>query len=306
MRPLWGWLAASLMALLSHEAVADPIGYVSTFSDLYRVDLATGAATRVGAIGFNDVDGLAFAPGGQLYGVADQTAASGSGLSDFLIRIDVATGAGTLVGPLSGLANRGPNGSLDYGLAFTCDGRLWLSSDSTGVLWEVTPGSGQVREVASTGVPLSGLAARGSELIGVGVRQGFGDAAQQATYRIDTQTGNTVRIGSLASGDTLSGAGADFDLGGALWATLDSQPPDFNRATRVARVDLTTGAATVVASLSGIQDNLSARGLAIAPPAACAVAGPAPLSAVPGPGLLALSLLMLLAAAIGMRHLPKP
>ena len=305
MRPLWGWLAASLMALLSHDALADPIGYVSTFSDLYRVDLATGAATRVGPIRFNDVDGLAFAPDGQLYGVADQTAGSGSGLTDFLVRIDTTTGNGTLVGPLSGLANQGPNGSLDYGLAFTCDGRLWLSSDSTGVLWEVTPGTGQVRQVASTGVPLSGLAARGRELFGIGVRQGFGDAVQQATYRIDTQTGSTERIGSLASVDTLSGAGADFDSGGALWATLDSQPPDFNRATRVARIDLTTGAANVVASLSGIQDNVSARGLAIAPPAACSVGAPGPAQPVPGAGVLMLIVLSTLAALLGARQLQR-
>lgn len=301
MRPLWGWLAASLMVLLSHDAAADPIGYAATFSDLYRVDLATGAAARVGPIGFNDVDGLAISPTGQLYGVADQTAGSGTGLTDFLIRIDPATGAGSLVGPLSGLANQGPNGSLDYGLAFTCDGRLWLSSDSTGALWEVTPSSGQVRQVASTGVPLSGLAARGRELFGIGVRQGFGDASQQATYRIDTETGSTARIGSLGSADTLSGAGADFDAGGTLWATLDSQPPEFNRATRVARIDLATGAAAVVASMSGIQDNISVRGLAIAPPAACYVAGTSEPLSVPAPGGPLLIVLGTLTALLGAR-----
>lgn len=303
MRPWKGRLLAGLLLPFSLCVQAEPIGYVATFSDLYRVDLATGAATRIGPIGFNDVDGLAISPDGQLYGVADLTAGSGSGLTDFLIRIDHVTGAGTQIGPLSGLANQGPGGSLDYGLAFTCDGRLWLSSDSTGSLWEVARGSGQVRLVADTGAPLSGLAARGRELFGIGVRQGFGDATQQATYRIDVETGRADRIGSLGSSDTLSGAGADFDMTGVLWATLDSQPPDFNRATRVARVDLATGAATVVASLTGIQDNLSARGLAIAPPAPCSVAGPLPPVVVPGPGAPLLFVLGAIAALFGARRL---
>ena len=299
MRPWKDWLLASLLLPFSLSAQAEPIGYVSTFSDLYRVDLSTGVATRIGPIGFNDVDGLAISPDGVLYGVADLTAGSGSGLTDFLIRIDHSTGAGTLIGPLSGLANQGPGGALDYGLAFTCDGRLWLSSDSTGSLWEVARGSGQVRLVAETGAPISGLAGRGRELYGIGVRQGFGDASQQATYRIDTATGRAERIGSLTSPDTLSGAGADFDMEGVLWATLDSQPPDFNRPTRVARIDLSNGSAAVVASLSGIQDNLSARGLAIAPPGTCSVAGPLPPAVVPGPGLTLLAALAALAALLG-------
>lgn len=303
MRPLLGRLLAGLISMLSLPALAAPVGYVSTLTDLYRLDLGTGVATRVGAIGFNDVDGLALAEDGTLYGVADLTAGSGSALTDFLVRIDTGSGQATLVGALSGLAGQGPGGSLDYGLAFTCDGRLWLSSDSTGSLWEVNRSNAQTRLVGNTQAPLSGLAARGNELFGIGVRQGFGDASQQATYRINIDNATATRIGSLGLTDTLSGAGADFDSSGVLWSTLDSQPPEIGRATRIARIDLASGAATGVIPISGIRDDVSARGLAIAPTSGCGVSGPLPPEIVPGPGLPMLLLLAFAAALFGVRQL---
>jgi hypothetical protein len=304
MRPLRDRLLVGLMALLPLTALAEPVGYVAAFDRLYRIDLATRQATAVGPIGFNDVDGLAFGPGGVLYGVADATVGPGSGISDLLITINTTTGAGTLVGPLTGLSGTGPGGNLDYGLAFTCDGRLWMSSDSTGQLWEVTPGTGQVRLVTNTATPLSGLAGWGNELFGVGVQTGFGNAAQQAAYRIEPSTGNVTLIGNLGVGDALSGAGADFDAAGVLWATLDSQPPDVDRPSRVARIELITGTATVTGNITGIADNISARGLAIGPTRGCNVVPIASdPSNVPGPGLPMLVLLGALSAAIGLRRL---
>ena len=97
MRPLLRRrLLAALFCLLPLPALAAPQAYVSAWNTLYRLDLATGQATPVGTgIGFNDVEGLAFAPDGTLYGVADGTAGSGSASTDFLIRIDTATGTGT-------------------------------------------------------------------------------------------------------------------------------------------------------------------------------------------------------------------
>ena len=305
MRPLRDWLLAGLLTLLPLMASADPLGYAVAFDTLYRVDLATGQATLIGPVGFNDVDGLAFGPDGTLYGAADATAGSGSGISDLLIRIDTNSGAGTLVAPLAGLAGTGPGGSLDYGLAFTCDGRMWASSDSTGQFWEVTPATGAVRLVANTGAPLSGLAANGEALYGIGVTQGSGNATQQALYQIDPETGAVTRIGSLGVGDTLSGAGADFDASGVLWATLDSQPPDFDRASRIARIDLTTGTATVIGSATGVTDNISLRSMAIAPTAACATGsgGPVRPSAhvVPGPSNTLLALLAFVLVLVGYR-----
>ena len=132
MRPLLARLTAGLMALLPLAADAEPFGYAAGGDNqLYRLDLGSGQATRVGAMGFVDVEGLALSPHGVLYGVADGgTGLPGSSVPDFLVRIDPATGAGTAIGSL-GLMGQGTGAffDLDYGLAFTCDGRL--QADST-------------------------------------------------------------------------------------------------------------------------------------------------------------------------------
>ena len=76
---------------------------------LITVDTNAGTGNAVGDIGFADVDAIAFAPDGTLYGVDART--------DNLIRIDSNTGAGTVVGPV-GFPFVG-------GMAFSSDGVLY-------------------------------------------------------------------------------------------------------------------------------------------------------------------------------------
>jgi hypothetical protein len=301
MRPLQAPLLAALIAMLPLAAAAEPIGYAAGFDTLYRIDLATGRATAVGGIGFNDVEGLAFAQDGTLYGVADATVGSGSGVTDLLIRINPATGAGSLVAPLAGLAGLGSTGNLDYGLAFTCDQRLWLSSDTTNQLWEVTPATGATRFVANTGASLSGLAGREHDLYGLSV------GASPTLYRIATDTGATVALGPANVGGVVDDAGLDFDGAGALWATLDPEPAAVG-ASRFARLDTTTGAGTVIATSSVTQ--IGMEGLAIAPVPACGTVGgvgnvPVAPIPVPGPGLPMLAILGAFAAAFGLARVRR-
>ncbi|MCK7594418.1 DUF4394 domain-containing protein [Pseudomarimonas salicorniae] len=302
MRPLcMPRLLLAAAACLPLAAMADPVAYGVGFRDLYRVDLATGTHTRVGPVGFNDIEGLAFVGLNELYGAVDFTRDSGGTATDFLIRINVSTGQGTLVGPLSGLAGAGPDGQLDYGLAATCDGRLWLSSETTQELWEVSRLNGGVRRVGSTGASLSGLAGRESTLYGVSV----GDGA--SLFRINPETGETVRVGALGVGGPIENVGLDFDANGVLWATLD--PRDSARPTRVVRINLDTGAATLV---SNINLDVGIKGLAIATPPACTTGGGgggasftnAP-TEVPGPGPLLLGLLAALTGLLGVRGLAR-
>ncbi|HET9049775.1 MAG TPA: hypothetical protein VFN29_12545 [Chiayiivirga sp.] len=298
--------------LVPLTALAAPqTAYVSAFNQLYKLDLDTAHAEPIGTgIGFNDVEAIAFGPNGVLYGIADGTVGLGSSSTDFLIRIDTSTGAGTLVGHLSALEQQGPNGQLDYGLAFTCDGKLWASSDTTGRFWEINPSSATTREVGNTGLPLSDVSARGNQLFAIGVTRGFDDPNQQALYRLDPTTAAATRVGSLGVPDILSSVGMDFDANGQLWATLDSQPPDINRPSRLARINPETGQATVIGSINGIIDNLSARALAIGPAGACSGNGPAGSgdpAMVPGPGIPALLVLGLVAGLSGARRLrPRP
>jgi hypothetical protein len=300
MRPSHAWrLLAVLLIASPVAAIAQTVGYGAGFSELYRITLADGSLVRVGpaaGIGFNDVEGLAFAADGTLYGVADQTmqvGGGGSATTDFLIRISTATGAGSLVGQLPGLQGQGTgSGQLDYGLAFTCDGRLWMSSETIGSLWEVNPSTGSVRLVGNTGASISGLAARGNVLYGVSVDP------QPRLYRIDTASAAATVIGPLGVGGVVVGVGLDFDSAGQLWATLDpgATVPGFSR---LVRVDPQTGAGTVVAQLP--IEFVTMKALAIAPTGGCAAAAEA--TPVPGPGLPILVLLGMLLGGLGLRRM---
>ena len=296
MRPLLGRLLVGLLPLLPLTAVADPVGYTVGFNTLYRLDMATGQATAVGPIGFTDVEGLAFSSGGTLYGVADAgTGEPNSSITDVLIRIDTTTGAGTLVGQL-GLQGLGPSGNLDYGLAFTADGRLWLSSDSTNQLWEVSPAGAVTRLVGPTGRAISGLAARGNELYGVSVD------ATPSLYRIDTGSGAASLIGALNVGGVVADAGLDFDAAGQLWAVLDPEPAA-EGASRAVRIDTTTGAGSVAANISVA--SVGMEGLALAPTSLTGGGNGQQVTPqfIPGPSNAFLSLLMALAAIFGVRRL---
>lgn len=297
MRPLWlPRLALAALVLLPLVALSQPVGYGAGFRDLYRVDLSTGQYSRVGAIGFNDVEGMAFAGLGELYAAVDGTQGSGGTASDFLIRIDLVTGAGTLVGPLTGLAGQGPSGQMDYGLAATCDGRLWLSSENTQELFEVSRLNGGVRRVGSTGASLSGLAGRGETLYGVSV------GSDAALYRVDTATARATRVGALGIGGAIENVGLDFDGNGVLWATLD--PLNSSLPSRVVRIDPSTGAATLV---SNIALDVGIEGLAITGTPACQPGGglSGDPEQIPGPGAAMLALLAMLTLLIGARGLAR-
>ncbi|MBD8526630.1 hypothetical protein [Pseudomarimonas arenosa] len=282
------------LLLLSSQLAAEPMAYGVGFRDLYRLDLGSGQFTLIGPVGYNDIEGLALDSGGQLLGAVDASAGSGGVATDFLIRINSATGQGNLIGQLSGLAGLGPEGQLDYGLAFTCDNRLWLSSE-TGELWEVNRGNAEVRRVGSTGAALSGLAGRGEQLYGVSVGNNAG------LYRIDRDSAAATLVGALGVGGPNENVGLDFDASGVLWAVLD--PRDASRPTRVARVDLQTGAATVV---STINHDVGMKGLAIAPVAPCSTTpggqAAAP-EAVPVAAPWVLWLIGVVTVAVGARRL---
>jgi hypothetical protein len=91
-------------------------------SSLYTIDITTGAATLVGAIGFNQVGAMAFHPTTDvLYAVG---ARSGDGV-EVLLTINPSTGVGTEVGP-TGAANLG----TAAGMSFRSDGTLFVYHSS--------------------------------------------------------------------------------------------------------------------------------------------------------------------------------
>jgi hypothetical protein len=315
MRPIAHRLLVAVALLFSAGAGSQPIGYASgtdpeTARDaLYRIDLGSAAATRIGYVGFRDVDGLAFHPDGTLYGAADGSNESG-GTSDLLVRINPSTGAGTLAVHLDGLSGLGPGqgGQLDYGLAATCDGQLWASSDTLGTLWRVNRSTGAAQAVSSGGPPLSGLTARGQVLFGLAVDPDV------ALYRFDTRTSELTRVGPVTLANRIYDAGLDFDADGRLWATLDYLvPPEGAPAVfrnDLAQIDPETGAIVSLRPIIGTGSGLNTvqlEGFALAGPS-CTGQGtlpglaPVPVTASGSWSLGALALLLIAAAGAFIRR----
>ncbi len=205
---------------IADQTVAAPVAYGASVLRLYRIGLGSQTATALNTYGaaggqeIADIEGLAFAPDGILHGVSDPSKA--------LVRLNTSTGRATLVSRLDVSLRDAP--SLDLGLAFTCDGRAWLSSDQQRRLWELNPVDGSVRLLAETAVRLSGLAARGNELFGISVAGPDAPSLTQSIYRINTSTGELTRIGEFSTNLPVVDAGLDFDEQGRLWATFDYNP----------------------------------------------------------------------------------
>jgi hypothetical protein len=228
----------AVSAAMALPAAAEPLAYAVSFNKLYRLDLGTGQTTLIGDTGFNDVEGLALSQEGVLYGIVDSTKT--------LITIDKQNGHGTVIGSVgnTGLTGAGVGqfDALDFGLAFTCDGRLWASSDTVKRLWQINPVNGRATLVGDLGFQITGLGANRSGLYGLGSQ---GD---EGVYRIDPTNAHATRFGNLAPNLVFADGGLDFDGNGTLWGILDYRPPDDNRNSDIVRIDLTTGVATFVST----------------------------------------------------------
>jgi len=285
---------------------------------LYSIDLESGAATRVASLSpaKMDVEGLAFAPGGTLYAIDDESLT--------LFRLNSANALVDTASEvyLSGLPLGGRN---DFGMTFGCDGTLYITSVSENALFRVNQVSGQATRIGQLGANISGIAAWGNPTVlyglGNGLRNASGDNVQTDApnlYLIDTQTGAANVVGPLGMGtaiDAYTEGGLDFDANGQLWAITDRRVPD-NQPSQVFRIDLTTGAASGKRVLSGI----GFESLAIAPPADCepdvepppppppppAPVTLAPTASVPALGPIGLAMAALLLLATGLLAVRRP
>ena len=260
MRRSLPFAALAVLATAAMPAAADPLAYAVSFNKLYRIDLANGQTTLIGETGFNDVEGLALSDEGVLYGIVDSTKT--------LITIDKQSGRGTAVAATvgnTGLTGQGVGqfDALDFGLTFSCDGRLWASSDTTRKLWQIDPASGRATFASSLGFQITGLGANRDGLFGLGSQ---GD---EGVYRIDPVTGTSTRFSTIAPNLVFADGGLDFDASGNLWAILDYRPPDDNRDSDIVRIATDTGATTFMAKTLPEME-----GLAIASVAACRGPGP--------------------------------
>lgn len=265
---------------------------------LWRVDLSTGRVERIGQTGFLDMEGLALAPDGTLYGADDE--------SKTLVTVNTNSGFSRPVGNLRNNMGLPLAQPMDFGMTFTCSGELLVSSDTEQSLFLASLETGRLERIGepgSLGAPITDLAAWGDALYGIGQgltgRDGEFTADAPNLYRIDRASATAEFVGSLGEAVLpYANAGLAFDAAGKLWAITDRRAdgtPDI--ASEILEIDLETGAArkSADAELVGFES------LAIAPPGGCQTRGGVAPGAVEIPvgnpaGLAILALLLLIAA----------
>jgi hypothetical protein len=317
--PLRAVIASLVLAVTGVAANAETIAYGEAFDTLYAFELSTRNAVPVGRAGtyggtaLANIEGLTFSPDGQqLYAVSDT-------LLKVLMTVDRNTGAASVIGPLGGSAGLGDTGQgnfnvLDLGMSFTCDGRLWLSSGATGSLWEVDPATASSTKVGNLGVTITGLTARGNELIGTGSHD------DPNLYLIDPKTAKATVIGGYGAGvSPITTASPGFEPSGQLWSVVDNVPPLPPLNTQPQWSSLATisnhGNLTVVGDImtpSGQKYPTNAtqlpyvglKGMAIASPCSitAAATAPAPALSVVGSAILALLLALLAGTSLRLRR----
>ncbi len=199
-------------------------------SILYSISPTTGAATTVGAIGFDQVDALAFAPGGTLYGVGQNGAGKWT-----LLKIDLTTGAGTAVGA-TGLDVRfqdiafGSGGSL-FGYSTAARQR-----SKTGNVYSIDPNSGTAKFLgnlpgaADDTAPVALSSANSLYAVNAG-SLGIVNGASSSTA---TALHYSPSFGSAPS----AAKAVEYDAqSGKLWALMDQG----NRGDYLATIDVKTG-----------------------------------------------------------------
>jgi hypothetical protein len=274
MKSVVRFLMASLLAAATTVALAAPVGYsVNSDADqlldngdsLHRIDLETGVATAVSgeivvsATGYRtDIEGLAFDLSGNLWAIDE----------DSFRLFQVSTVSGFVKGEgdvsLSGLSDRSEN---DFGMTFTCDDQLYISSVTSQTLYRLGL-DGVATVVGATGAldyNISALAAWGNpvELYGLGNGlDGNNVPDARSLFLIDTQTGKATQIGTLGpAASNYFQAGLSFDTDGTLWALTDRG----DQPSEVLNIDVISGEATLISTVSGG----GFESLAVAAPSGC-------------------------------------
>jgi hypothetical protein len=269
-------LVVSLFATSANSApmaysVNSDSGNISTEDSLYLIDLATGSDQRRGTLFTGvetrrDTEGLAFAPDGTLWGIDDESLS--------LFPITTSNGAVSFQAEknLSGIQAGGGN---DFGMTFSCDNTLYITSVASNTLYTLDL-EGNSTVIGSLGANISAIAAIGNptRLYGLGNGQfENGNTDSPNLYSINTDTGAATLIGAL--GNTVgvyNQGGLAFDSSGDLWAITDRRIVNgeiANLASQVLRIDVNSGAASVVSSTSEV----GFESLAIAPPTECSGPG---------------------------------
>jgi len=270
-----------LIALFASSANGEPIAYsvnsdsgnVLTMDSLYQIDLASGYDQQRGERSESHVDteGLAIAPNGVLWGIDDS--------SRSLFPINPISGSVRSQDEIT-LAGFAIGGKDDFGMTFSCDNSLYITSVRFKTLYQLyMDGSSRIIGAeGAIGQNISAIAATGSptRLYGIGNGQfenGTTDAPNLYSISLDPDSkdsGVAKLIGPLGpEAGPYGQAGLAFDKDGVLWAITDRRIVDGKIAelpSQILRIDVETGKATLVSSTI---DEVGFESLAIAAPTDC-------------------------------------
>lgn len=238
----------------------------STWDSLYLIDLAlSGSEQRRGPLfsgvyNHFDTEGLAFSPDGTLWGVDDD--------SRILFPINPVTGTVNFLDVIAFPAFPAGGGN-DFGMTFTCDNTLYLTSVVNRTLYRVDEQgvSHVVGGLGALGANISAIATTGNPARLYGLGNGLledGQVDSPNLYSIDTVTGVATLVGPLTNAQPYNEGGLGFDADGNLWAITDRSGLD-NQPSQILSIDVDTGTATVVSTT--IETGFES--LAIAPPTSC-------------------------------------
>lgn len=242
----------------------------ATFDSLYLIDLSTSGSEELveplstgGDDVFIDTEGLAFSPDGVLWGADDQAR----------ILFPINTG-NAVVNPLKFIyLNFLPQPSIelggnDFGMTFTCDSSIYLTSVRTNMLYRVDL-EGNHEVIGNLGANISAIAIIGhhpARLYGLG--NGLDRSNQTDApflYSIDTESGVATPIGTgLGNVAPYHEAGLAFDADGTLWAITDRSGLG-GQPSQILSIDINSGEATVVSTTN----ETGFESLAIGPPVDC-------------------------------------
>ncbi len=227
-------------------------------ASLYSIDTTTATATLIGSTGQDRMIGLVVDTDSTIYAISEETQSK-------LWTLDPLLGDATLVGSL-GFNLQSGDMTIDplTGLMYVADG----IGDTLYTVDKTTGSPTLVGSFGSLGRDVSGLQFIGSTLYGLALRDGSADAL----LIIDPLTGAPTEVGLTGTNcGVLAALGRDPASGTTFMGCPNT---NFGSDNQLYSLDLTTGAATLVSALTGI--NFSVSGFSTAGDPAILVPVPEP------------------------------
>ena len=221
--------------------------YLTTPTDLVKIDLSDDRATDVGPLGVPNIFGLAVDSNGQMYGADGESGGQGEsgGSTATMFHINTKTGAATVIGPIPGVGSLGIGGlSFGYPLSAVATVTTLSASTVSAALGQPVTFTATVRDSSASGpTPNGGTVtfsdqngALGSGTLVEGVATFATSSLPGGTNTITASYSGTADFGPSSAGTTVTVTGNPGIPIGPTAPTrtvLSAQPRPVNLGRRV-------------------------------------------------------------------------